>query len=302
MVSTTAFMWVLCINYTTCGIFGFIANSAVLVKLYRKRKESTVFNKTLASLSISNIISDICFSVSGCIFAYYFLFQKKPVDKIDVVFVLQNTTRFAMCVSISHITFITIQRLAAISFPFRFRRVFTTKVVCIILVLIWIGGFAIVSLYQFVFRIDRDPDAQLSLFIIIVGSILLVSYVWIFDRLLKRGRISKTLSESNRAHSDNGNNIKLFINSLGLTLMFIVFMFPYAIFVLSGRTMDEIRMLFSSFLVFKTICDPLVYFFIAKCKWIRRREMAKEPANSEISAAPQVGSNGNSQKNLTSSL
>ena len=300
MVSTTAIIWVFCINYTICGLFGLIANSALLLKLYRKRKESTVFNRTLASLSISNIISDICFLVSGCIFVYHFIFQKALVDKI-IVYVLENANRFAMCVSFSHIIFITIQRLAAISFPFRFRRVFTTRVVCIILVLIWIEGFAAVSLYQFLLRVDRDPDKQLSLFTIIVGSIFLISYVWIFYRLLKRGRISKTLSESNHAHSDTSNNI-LFINSLGLTLMFIVFMFPYAIFVLSGSTMSEIRMLFSSLLVFKTICDPLVYFFIARCKWIRRREVARGPANAEMSIAPQDGSIPNSQKNPTISL
>ena len=295
MISMNAVVWVFCINYTACGLLGFAANSAVLVKLYQKRKESTVFNKTLASLSITNTISDICFLVSGCILIYYFVSNQISIESIQVFIVLQYINRYATCISFLHVVFITVQRFAAITFPFRFKRVFTTKVVYIILILIWIAGLAIVSIYHFVFTVDGDPDAALSYSIVITGAIMLFSYAWIFYLLVKRGRMSKQLNTSTRS---DANNLKIFINSLGLTLLFFVCMFPSAILILSGSKGTKLRILFASFLVFKTVCDPLMYFFATKCSLRQRRQDEGARVRSEISMTSQAEGLGNSQKEL----
>ena len=278
-------IWVFCINYTIFGFIGFIANLIILLRLYRTRKENSIFNKTLASLSSANVASDICFIVTGGLFASHFMQHKTSMETNAALDVLQYANRYATCISFFHILFITVQRLAAISFPFRFKRIFTTRVVCIILVFIWIAGVAIVSLYHFIFKISADPDIPMSLSIIVIGVVFLISYAWIFYRLLKSERLSRQLTNtrSNEIQSDTSNNVKIFINSFGITLLFVISMFPYAILVLSGSSQPKLRIIFSSFLVIKTICDPLAYFFIARCKFIQRRKESEHPKPSVIS-------------------
>ena len=296
-MNAVAVVWVFCINYTACGLIGFAANSAVLVKLYQKRKENTVFNKTLASLSTTNTISDICFLVSGCMFIYHFVSNQISIENINILNVLQYVNRYATCISFLHVVFITVQRLAAITFPFRFKRLFTTKVVYVIIILIWITGIAIVSIYHFALTVDGDPDAALSYSIVITGAIMFFSYAWIFYLLVKRGRVSKQLTNNNSTRSD-ANNLKIFVNSLGLTLLFFACMFPSAILILLGSKASKLRILFASFLVFKTVCDPLMYFFTTKCSFRQRRKDEGARVRAEISMTSQTEGLGNSQKEL----
>ena len=261
----TYFIWVVCLNFSVCGFAGLIANAAVLLKLYRTRKENTVFNKTLASLSVANIISDACFAVTGTMFAYQFSSKRINFKNFYVLLSLHYANRYATGIALSHIMFIAIQRLVAVLYPFRFRRIFTTKVAWIIILLTWIVGPICTSLYHFVFKVRGDPDLPLSYSIIIIGTIIFFCYALILHLLIKRRRLSKRLTNNNEAQSDTSYNFNIFFNSLGVTLLFILFTFPFAIFVLAGSSHDGLRVLFASFLAFKTITDPGVYFFVAKC-------------------------------------
>lgn len=275
MVSMYVVSFVLCVNYTICGFVGVIANSAVLLTIHRSRKENSAFKKTLASLSTSNLIASFCFSISGCIFAYHFVSQRISVNYSCVLIALQYSNRYATSVSFLHIVLITIQKLAAILFPFHFKRIFTTKVTYVIIFLIWITGFAMISRYQLVVMTGGRPDYALSYSIIAIGVMLLISYSWIFHRLLKRESLSKQPTNYDKDQSYASNKSNTFIDSIGLSLLSIFVMIPcivFVVFVLSGSTMSELYILFTSLLALKTICDPLVYLYIARCKLIRRRE------------------------------
>ena len=265
----TVVTWVFCINYTICGIVGFIANSTVLLTIHRKRKENSEFKKTLASLSASNLILDICFSISGCMFAYHLISQRISVDSVIILIGLQYTNRYATSVSVLHIVLITIQNLVAMSFPFHFKRIFTRKAAHTIIFLIWITGFATIFRYQVAFKADGSPDIYLSYSIIAIGVVLLVSYAWIFHRLLKRGSLLKQRACycSDQSYTSISSNTS--INSIGSCLLSTLIIIPFAVFVvfvLSGSTRPEFYILFRFLLAFKTICDPLVYFYIARCK------------------------------------
>ena len=251
------------LNYAIFGFAGLIANVALLVALFRIRKENSTFNKTLASLAIANIISDMFFATIGTIFSYGISVKNLSLQVFLKMITLFRINKGFVTVALSHIVFIAIQRLLAVHFPLRFRQLFTTKVTWFLIVLIWLVSI-IIFLLSWLIPIDGDEDRKVSYFMLIFGLTLVVCYLWMLNSLHNQCRLSKQLRNSNNAAFGTIRNWKLLLNSIGVTCIFLAFMCPYAISSIKGEDFTH-RFLFSSFIAIRTLIDPLVYFFITLC-------------------------------------
>ena len=302
MVSMNIVVWLFCINQIICGIVGFIANSAVLVSIRRKRKESSFLSKTFASLSIANIISDICFIVSNLMFTYYFISQKISVEETRVLVVLQYANRFATCSSVFHIVFIAIQRFLAISITFQFERILSRKIAYIIIILIWIAALAPFSLFSWAFNTGKDLDIPFFYSTLLIGVILLLSYFWIWYLLVNRVRLQKQITNDNYNQANFDTSEHTLLSSCVVTVLFLATMLPFvtfAMFILPDSTQHALRILIGCLLVIKTLCDPLLYFYIKRCGSSQKSQKGIRTANTKESMIPMVTRLGISKKQFT---
>ena len=285
-----AVLLVFCASYTIFGLVALLANSAALLELQHTKKKDTVLDTTWTSIFLANIISDLCFLASGCLFVYQCVYHEIPIESITVLIVLQFANRCATCISFLHVVFITVQRLASTTFsPLRFKCILTAKIANFISILIWIAGLAIVSMYHSIHTVDGNPDAPISKASFVIGAIMLLSYAWVFFFLANGASASKQFTNSIQTQSDdnNSNNMKMFLNSLGLTLLFIVFMIPCPKMVRSGRNDADVRILFTIFLIFKTVCDPSLYFYIVSSRFSEEDKTSAEEERQRLEEFPQ---------------
>ena len=269
------------LNYAIFGFAGMIANAALLVALFRIRKEKSPFNKTLASLAVANFISDVFFAINGTMFSYDITAGNYKFERWNNVSHLLSFNNGAIAVALSHIVFIAIQRFVAVHFPLRFRRIFTTKLSSFYISLTWIAATALILIFWFVDAkniVSKDILASYS--ILIFGFILIVCYTWILTTLRIRRRISRRLGRRDNATSDTFHCLNLLLNSVGVTLLFLILVCPYAISSLKGDNFI-LRQLLSSLIPIRTVTDPMIYFFISLCiKCPRHLEVQNRNANN----------------------
>jgi len=283
-----AVLLVFCASYTVLGLVALLANSAALLDLQRTKKENAVLDHTWTNIFSANIMSDMCFLASGSLFAYHTVSNQISNEYINFLILLQFSSRYASCISFLHVVFMAIQRLVSARFPTsRFKCILTTKLATFISILIWIAGFAIVSIYYFILANDGNPDAPISKSSFFTGAVMLLSYVWVFFYLANGGRVSKQFTNSIQTQTDDNNNMKIFVNSLGLALLLIVFMIPCPKLVLSGRNDSEVRILFASFLTLKTVCDPSLYFYIVSSRVSEEGKMSAKEGQQRLEEFPQ---------------
>ena len=263
MSSILAILFSAALTYAISGFIGLLLNICLLVMIFRERKNISPFHQTLFSLTFANFVSDVCFAVLGTVYTYHL---KTKIWTFRSVLLLGNmhlANRYLISVSFFHIIFIAIQRFVAVQFPFRFRRMFTTKLVLASIIFIWIISPTLTTIDYFVIHIKNHTDIILSHLIFIFGLALILLYPWILFRLIKQRRIACELANNNATGPDN--SLKLFFNCLGITVAFLCLTFPFAISVVGGKLLANVRLLFSSFIAMKTVTDPLMYFFITKC-------------------------------------
>ena len=253
------------LNYAIFGIAGMIANATLLVALFRTRNEAPPYNKTLASLAIANFISDVFFATIGTMFSYDIKTGNLPFQQWEDTFELLFINKGIIIIALSHIVFIAIQRFIAVHFPFRFRRIFTTKLTWFYISLTWLIA---ISIFLLSWHIDSNnifaKDRLVSYTILVFVFTLIVCYTWILISLRIQRRVSRQLRSSNNATSDTEHSMKLLLNSVGVTLLFLILVCPYAISSLKGDNFI-MRYLLSSLVPVRTVIDPLVYFFISIC-------------------------------------
>ena len=243
------------LNYAMFGFIGVIANVALLVSLFRTRKDNPPFNKTLASLGVANFISGVFFAMTGTIFSYSNTTGKLKLEQERKYFKLLFFTKGIIMIALSHIVFIAMQRFIAVNFPLHSRRLFTTKLTWLYISLTWLIAIAIFLLSWLVDGKDvLEKDRLVPYAILIFGFVLIVCYASILISLRFQNRIS-----GHTRHS-----MRLLLNSVGVTLLFLILVCPYAISSLKGDD-AYLRYLVSSLIPFRTVIDPLIYFFVSFC-------------------------------------
>ena len=251
------------LNYTIFGFVGLFTNIALLVMLFRLRKETTPFTRTLISLAIANITSDVFFVTIGIVFALDSVKDTLDLREWSFFYNMVYINRGLVMIALSHVILIAIQRFVAVQFPIRFKRVLTTRVILVMLCFCWLVPVAL-SLPAFFDVKENNEDRILSYCFLTFGFILIVCYSWILNTLRIQHRLSRTMRSSNNSSSNKKQNLKLLLNSVGVTVLFITLVSPYAVSSLKGEDTNR-RYLLSSLIVVRTVVDPLVYFFVSLC-------------------------------------
>ena len=251
------------LNYAIFGFAGLITNMALLVVLFRIRNEKTPFTRTLASLAIANITSDVCFATFGIVFALDSVKDTLDFSEWSFFYNMIHINRGFVMIALSHVILIAIQRFVAVQFPFHFKRVLTTRVILIMLCLCWLIPIALLLPAFFDVK-EYNEDRILSYSFLTLGFALVFCYTWILNTLRIQYRLSRTMRNINNSSSNKKQNLKLLLNSVGVTVLFITLVSPFAVSTLTGE--DEIRRyLLSSLIVVRTVVDPLVYFVVSLC-------------------------------------
>ena len=284
-----------CLNYAIFGFTGVITNVALLVSLFRTRKDNPQFNKTLASLAVANVISDVFFATIGTMFSYGIKTGKLQLEQARSLLKLLFFNKGVLMIALSHVVFIAIQRFIAVHFPIRFRRIFTANTTWFYISLTWFVATALFLLSWFTGAKDvKAKDRLVSYTIIIFGFILIVCYSWIIVSLRNQRRVSRQRRSNGHTASERKHSMKLLLNSVGVTLSFLMLVCPYAVSSLNGNE-NVLRFLLASLVPIRTVIDPLIYFFISLSGKCSRHHIAMQGRNTHNTSI-ELG-----QKNSTKS-
>ena len=129
------------------GLIGVVTNILEVSTICYKKKYKSIFGMTMLSLSISDVLSSLCFLVVG-------LMRIIEYDGNSLLSIIPGTKRavawqgghgalfFAMGTSFIHIIFIAVQRFFAVFMPLRYMSSFHSKHCLILLICIWLLFFA----------------------------------------------------------------------------------------------------------------------------------------------------------------
>ena len=274
---TDAFNLYMAYSYALFGLGGFLVNIVMLIMLCRDKRSESTFNKTIASLGIANMLIGLIFSTAG------FLMVSKYEDDLFLM-ALWYAKECVLSTSIFHLVFIAIQRLAAVLFPLRFKQFFTPKMAAMLLVAVWIVSTLFLVAIMLPISI-ANPDLPtfppIAYATLLTGILLLMCYIAVLYRLL---RLKRFRSESSNADQRSILSFRLFFNSFGVTLVFILLTFPFALSVIENNKLRHWSTLFATFFAVKTMADPIVYFFISKCSCgrVRRQGQGQSGSSSNV--------------------
>eukprot|EP00795_Rhopilema_esculentum_P000469 gene469-10145_t len=258
ILQTEAFNLYITYSYALFGLGGFLVNIAMLIVLRRDKRSESTFNKTMASLGIANMLIGLIFSTAG-----FLMVSKYENDSFFMA--LWYVKECVLSVSIFHLVFIAIQRLTAVLFPLRFKVLFTPKMAAILLVAVWIVSILFLVCVMLPItnaNLDLPSFPPIAYATLLTGIVLLMCYIAMLYRLL---HLKRFRFESSNADQRSILSFRLFFNSFGVTLVFILLAFPFAVSVIENNKLRHWSTLFATFFAIKTMADPTVYFFISKC-------------------------------------
>ena len=117
--------------YVSVGVIVVILNAIQVTVLSCLKRKKTIYERFLLSLSVA----DLFFGFSNAIISITYLSDQKEIDLLyDIAY-----TIFGLCLvtSILHISWIALDRLWAVVFPFRHDTIVTVKKVHILIALTW---------------------------------------------------------------------------------------------------------------------------------------------------------------------
>ena len=259
-------IYVSCIIFIIFGFSAAIANVTQFILLFRDRREITVFQMTLLSLAVVDFVTGICYGVVGSILL------PQAVKRVDDLWrigaslwltIVKQLKDYCVMISLFHILFIAVQRYAAVSMPLRYKTLLTKRRTGFILLVVWTAALVVGSIFTFALK-DHNKHWVVTAYIIYaLGVLLLLLYGLITYRIRQQ---QKSIRRINATSQDSGFSVKLFVNSFGVTIMFMACMFPIAGSVLEIGKLKNYEILFSSLLAVKAFADPTMYFFASYCK------------------------------------
>ena len=243
------------------GAVGLILNVSQLIHLLCRLK-STVFNKTLVSLCISDILS--CFSFIGSGLASIRESNRAVIYTATALNVL-------IAGSVFHLIFIGLQRQVAVTLPLRTKQIFDTRRCTLILCLIWAAATTYGIL---VYNVSSNYTNVInSITIFGSGAVLVALYIGIAYKIRKRDRFIRNASQSNQYQQSRS----VFLHSACVTIAFVVSYFPFATTELFITSSSLPSYFLHSLIAVKHIIDPLVYF----CLQCQRHQKSKHLAKAQ---------------------
>ncbi len=246
------------------GSLGFIANITQLIVICcGKTERKSVFGLSLISLNVA----DLLLSVS------IILLQIRSLQKFNsfLVFDLWNFYLFSMISSLTHVTFIAVQRAIAVAFPFQVHRIISQSRCCIVLSVLWAISIALVLIRRF-YSYTGAAFAVLC-FAIVTGVFLIIMYSIIYIKTMKRNMVNNASEEMQRRRQQSDRH--LLIYSMVLTVVFIICNYPYVIVIIAilrgGKFPNYVRNVCFILFTLNPFLDSLLYFFWS---YLRRRKQA----------------------------
>ena len=244
-----------CWIYIVFSFLALIANTIVLVLLRRRGKQRTLFDLTVASLVLADLIISVTF-LAGTIVYLVYLNTGSPISTTieKMLMALEVTNSYCFIVSLLHVILITVERLGALFSPFKYRQVVTKHRIKIVIVSIWLLSSISIAFSLHVFK-NMIEQKILGIIVFVSGGLLIVMYLIIAVRLMSLKKLNKKWKMEKRVLG----------NSLAVTVTFLTCLFPFAVAMINTDINWAISYgyLCTSFVSVKLFLDPVLYFFVS---------------------------------------
>ena len=237
------------------SLLGIIANNVVIFILYKKGNHRKVFDLTIASLSVTDLLS--CTSaVTNSIYGLVFYSIQRKSDRNLIL----RIAGFFFLLSLFHVLLITVLRFFAIFWPMKYRQNMTKAKIKKLIATIWILSLAAMSAVYYTFK-NQKLHPLFAIIIFSLGTVVTSIYILIAVKiflLLKKKQF------------DWKNEHRVLLNSVGVTISYFAFFSPYAASTMTARNhkQTEYEFLLSITLI-NFLLDPLFYFYFSY--WNNRR-------------------------------
>ena len=253
-----------------------VANVIVLGILIRKKHQKTSFDLVIASLSLTDLLASICWTIySGYMVAFIYVDPEDFWNPIRQVGMVMDSIAIFFSLSLLHVLLVTYLRFCAIFWPLKFRQYATKVVIRALIVATWILSVAAVFLV-----LAKDPNYVIGMIIHVSFGLVCSAYIMIAAKichLLKKKQYSW-----NKEH-------RVLLNSFGVTISFFLCLLPYALAATNSEFAKRIDQRFAiSFVPINFFTDPLLYFYFSY--WLGKRdEMRRIRGRSEPWAVQDNG-------------
>ena len=240
------------------GLIGILFITFQLVHLLR-RTQSTVFNKTIVSLCISDFLSCLSFIGAGVASIMKSNWGVSCTFAAMAVFV---------AASVFHLIFMGLQRLVAIALPLKVSRIFSATRCVFILCSIWIAAFMYGVVISHIFK--NYAQVVNSVAVVVTGTILFALYIGIGVKITKRGQDSSMIPHNSKSLRKNR---LVYVHSVCVTVTFVLSYAPLATEMLYLPANLESYYISQSLMALNPIMNALVYFCI---QFFRHRQLEKQ--------------------------
>lgn len=239
--------------YVVFSILALIANSVVIVLLYKRGRKRSVFDITVGSLVFADLLTAVGFLATTTMF--YIIMNAAHVNEssLRLVFIFLEMSIFCFIVSLLHILLITIERLYALFCPLKYRQNTTKTKAKVPIVFIWMISLAATCIDAFLLN-GQQAEHYLGIMTFASGGILCALYGLIAVKIIRLKKHNKF--KWNKDHL-------VLMNSLAVTVSFLACLFPFAIGLLGIGDAKEHMYLLSSFTAVKLLLDPVLYFYVS---------------------------------------
>lgn len=248
----------LCMFNILCGVLATFANITLIIIIWKKGHQRTLFDLIVWSLAVTNVIASLSQTLLVLVVTLALMrrlhkrYAFNAVDNFNGLFIYFYTS------SLLHVLAITVQRLCLIFFPIRFRQIATRACIKGIIAFVWILNVFLWLIRQFLYHLFAE------FLIIITGAVVAVMYAMIAVKIC-------FLLKEKKFHWNKEQRVLL--NALAVTVIFIACLFPIAIDNIIGGDNPAHAMIYLSLSALRFFADPLCYFFLSY--WLGKRDDRK---------------------------
>ena len=247
--------------FTSIGItlpttlLGIIANLIVLVILHKKGNHRTIFDLTIVSLSVTDLLA--CTSVFSYVTRGLVCYSR---SRRNDGLIIRRIAGIFFILSLFHVLLITFLRFFGIFWPMKYRQDMTKAKIKKLIATIWILSVVAMSSVQYTFK-NRQLHCLFAIIILSLGVVVTTIYIMIAVKiflLLKRKQF------------DWKNEHRVLLNSVGVTISYFACFSPYASLTITGRNNKQtIHNFLLSITMVNFLLDPFFYFYFSY--WNTRR-------------------------------
>ncbi|XP_065056390.1 probable G-protein coupled receptor 34 [Rhopilema esculentum] len=253
------------ISIMVVGTVSVITNLIQVVICLLKRKQKTVFDVSILSLSAADMLASSMFFLQGL---RRLLTKQGMVVHTVMLRFAYTGCYFSVSSSCLHIIFIAVQRLILIRQPLRSKGFFTFRRVLLAVFTIWFLSaiFACLSAFRLF------PPHAMSFYIFGSGTLIVLAYSLISARFRK---VSKGVADiGNRSGGSAVRNEVVIMHAFAIMLTFVICTFPYGVARFFSHS-SVFYMVCDIIFALNPLLDPILYFFMSFCRHRRKTNVIR---------------------------